>query len=64
MELVQQADAVTMLLVAGRAEENELIATSLRSYYPECRIEAVASTDDEVVRVARHLSWRVGSLPA
>jgi DNA-binding NtrC family response regulator len=47
-----------MLPVAGRAEENELIATSLRSYYPECRIEAVASTD-EVVERASKLKWHV-----
>src|SRR5690348_16471849 len=49
---------LSVLLANEHAEETKLISTSLRGFFPDCRVEAVY-TSDEVLQWSAKTDWHL-----
>ena len=46
--MIPTGSSLSVLLINEQAEESKLVSTNLRSFFPDCRIEAVYSSDEAI----------------
>ena len=51
--MIPTGSSLSVLLINEQAEESKLVSTNLRSFFPDCRIEAVYSSDEAIQWSAR-----------